>query len=274
MDVTASASASAAVGKPPSVARYSSIASRLQDGLLTNLAREAGLAVVSVGYRLAPEHSFPAGLEDCLAAAEWLIDHASAEFGTDRLLIGGESAGAHLVASTLLHLREAGKGGAYRAANLSYGCFDLSLTPSMVSAQGTTFIDCAAVAGMAADYAPGADLRDPGVSPLYADLTGLPPALFTVGTIDPLLDDTLFMHARWLAAGNEGELALSAGGVHGFNLRLNDPARRTLRQAHRTISTPLPVRPSRSRPPRLSMRRHHRAARAARSGRADLSRRS
>ena len=108
MDVTASASASAAVGKPPSVARYSSIASRLRDWLLTNLAREAGLVVVSVGYRLAPEHSFPAALEDCLAATEWLIDHASAEFGTDRLLIGGESAGAHLVASTLLRLREAG----------------------------------------------------------------------------------------------------------------------------------------------------------------------
>jgi len=59
--------------------------------------------------------------------------------------------------------------------------------------------------------------RDPDISPLYADLRGLPPALFTVGTLDPLLDDTLFMHQRWLAAGNQSELAVYAGGVHGFN---------------------------------------------------------
>lgn len=60
--------------------------------------------------------------------------------------------------------------------------------------------------------------RDPAVSPLYADLRGLPPALFTVGTLDPLLDDTLFVYGRWVAAGNEAELTVYPGGVHGFNL--------------------------------------------------------
>jgi acetyl esterase/lipase len=58
--------------------------------------------------------------------------------------------------------------------------------------------------------------RHPDVSPLYADLSGLPPALLTVGTLDPLLDDSLFLHARWRAAGNDAELAAWAGGVHGF----------------------------------------------------------
>jgi len=60
--------------------------------------------------------------------------------------------------------------------------------------------------------------RDPDISPLFADLRGLCPALFSVGTADALLDDTLFMHARWLAAGNAAELAIYPGGAHGFTL--------------------------------------------------------
>ena len=60
--------------------------------------------------------------------------------------------------------------------------------------------------------------RVPDISPLYAELKGLCPGLFTVGTADALLDDTLFMHARWVAAGNEAELAVFPGGAHGFTL--------------------------------------------------------
>ena len=59
--------------------------------------------------------------------------------------------------------------------------------------------------------------RHPDVSPLYADLAGMPPALITVGTQDPLLDDSLFLYARWIAAGNDAELAVWPGGAHGFN---------------------------------------------------------
>jgi len=189
-----------------------------QDNLLELVGSAAGLAAVSVDYRLSPEHPYPAPLDDCVAAAAWLIDHARQEFGTSWLAIGGESAGANLAASTLIRLRDRGYKQAYRAANLTFGCFDLSLTPSMRRAKGTAFIDRMRMEQMGAAYSGTVDQRDPGISPLYADLADLPPALFTVGTIDPLVDDTLFMHMRWAAAGNHAQLAAYPGGVHGFTL--------------------------------------------------------
>jgi acetyl esterase/lipase len=64
----------------------------------------------------------------------------------------------------------------------------------------------------------GPNPRDPDVSPLYANVKGLAPALFVVGTLDPLLDDTLFLYARWIAAGNDAELAIYPGAPHAFNL--------------------------------------------------------
>lgn len=187
------------------------------DGPLERLGREVGLACISVGYRLAPEHAFPAAVDDCVAAALWLLDHAEEEFGASWLAIGGESAGAHLAVATLLRLREAGRGGSFRAANLLYGMFDLSLTPSVRRANATPVIDRAACEGFVAAFCGKADVRVPSISPLYADLAGLPPALFSAGTLDPLVDDSMFMHMRWQASGNESELAVYPGGVHGFN---------------------------------------------------------
>jgi acetyl esterase/lipase len=68
------------------------------------------------------------------------------------------------------------------------------------------------------NYVQGVNVFDPDISPFYADLSGLPPALFTIGTMDPLMEDSLFMHMRWLAAGNPSELAVYPGGIHTFNL--------------------------------------------------------
>lgn len=208
------------------------------DATLELFGREAGLVVVSADYRLAPEHVFPAAVDDCVAVVSWLIENAEAEFGSSWLSIGGESAGAHLAASTLLRLRDLGTVGAIRAANLLFGCYDLSLTPSARRAEGTAFIDRAVLEQFTAAFGGGMDLRDPAISPLYADLSGLPPALFTVGSIDPLVDDSLFMHMRWQAAGGRSELVVHPGGPHGFNSLEGELARsanqdmaRFLRQA-------------------------------------------
>ncbi|MBI5605928.1 MAG: alpha/beta hydrolase fold domain-containing protein [Deltaproteobacteria bacterium] len=90
------------------------------------------------------------------------------------------------------------------------------------------------------NYAPREKWRHPEVSPLYADLKGLPSALFTVGTPDPLLDDSLFMYSRWVAAGNEADLALYPGGIHVFNLfpiRLAEMANARIRDFIKKRST-------------------------------------
>ena len=191
-----------------------------QDPLLERIVDNAGLSCVSVEYRLAPEHPYPAGPDDCETAALWLVDHCRKEFGTEMLTIGGESAGGHLSAVTLLRMRDRHGYTGFRAANLVYGAFDLSMTPSQRAFGNERLIlrtkDVAKFydAFLSHDQ----DRRAPDVSPLYADLRGLPPALFTVGTRDALLDDSLFMHARWLAAGNRAELAVHPGGAHGFTL--------------------------------------------------------
>jgi acetyl esterase/lipase len=194
-----------------------------QDERLWRLATQARLAVVSVEYRLAPEHPFPAGPDDCEAAARWLVDSAAAEFGTGRLLIGGESAGAHLSVLTLLRLRDRHRiTGAFRAAQLLFGPYDLSMTPSQRSFGSKRLLsNTDSLHGSYELFTPGMGAeqrRDPEISPLYADLTGLPPARIVVGTEDPLLDDSLFLAQRWQAAGAPVELGVVAGAMHGFTL--------------------------------------------------------
>lgn len=193
-------------------------AADLQDPRLEELCDGTGLAVASVEYRLAPEHPYPAGPDDCEAAARWLVEHARAEFGSERLLIGGESAGAHLSAVTLLRMRDRHGFTGFSAANLVFGMYDLSQLPSVRNfGERILILSRSNIRWFTEGFVPDPALRrEPDVSPLYADLGGLPPALFTVGTLDPLLDDSLFMHARWLAAGNEAELAVYPGGVHAF----------------------------------------------------------
>ena len=195
----------------------------MQDTMLLALADHAQVVVLSVHYRLAPEHPYPAAPDDCQAAALWLLDHCSQLYGCDQLLIGGESAGAHLSAVTLLRLRQRLGVCPFAGANFNFGLFDMALTPS-ARAFGDERLFLRTIdmvqfrdAFLAGDQ----NLRDPDISPLYGDLQNLCPALFTIGTRDALLDDSLFMHARWLAAGNAGQLDVYPGAPHVF-FRLGD----------------------------------------------------
>jgi len=195
-------------------------AADMQDPTLERINDVAGLACVSVEYRLAPENPYPAAPDDCESAALWLAKNARAEFGSDVLAIGGESAGATLSAITLLRMRDRHGFSGFSAANLVYGAYDYSMTPSQRQfGDRRLVLRTVDIEKFRDAYLPGLqqDLLDPDISALYADLKGLPPALFTIGTEDALLDDSLFMYSRYVAAGNQAELAIYPGGAHGFN---------------------------------------------------------
>jgi acetyl esterase/lipase len=173
------------------------------------LADAAGIAVVSVDYRLAPEYPWPAAPDDCETAALWLLDQAESRFGTSRLAIGGGSAGGNLAMTTMLRLRERGLLGPFVGAALQYGAFDLSgRTPVSRKFSDEYFLE--------AYLGEGPDRSDPDISPLLADLHGLPPVLLTVGALDDVLEDSLLMAMRLSAAGGEVDLQIYPESPHGF----------------------------------------------------------
>lgn len=188
------------------------------DQRLRRLAENTGLATISVDYRLAPEHPYPAAPDDCEAAALWLISDAARDFDRSFIAVGGESAGAHLSLVTMLRLRDRHGLKPFAAANLVAGLYDLSMTPS-VRRWGTQklILTTRDVRNFIERFlSAGGDRADPDVSPLHADLSGLPPALVTCGTKDLLIDDSLFLAARLTAAGSPVELAVYPGGCHVF----------------------------------------------------------
>ena len=187
------------------------------------LGQAFSMAVVSVDYRLAPEHSWPAGPDDGVAVAAWLGEHGAAEFGTDRLVLGGESAGGYMAAAVLLRMRdELGLVDRVLGANLVFGVYDWGRSPSQRGVrphEGPDVLDPEGIEWFADCYLPGRtddERRDPAISPAFADLSGLAPALFSVGTTDHLLDDTLTTAARWAAAGNDTEVFVAPDMPHAF----------------------------------------------------------
>jgi acetyl esterase len=201
---------------------------RIQDDAHAEMSERLGVGIVSVDYRLAPEHPFPAGADDCLAVArEVLATHLGP------LVLGGESAGAYYAALTLLRIRdELGAADRVAGANLVFGVYDLSGTPSQSGVRPSEAPDglgAETFEDVLAGYTPGLsrlEVRRPDISPMYAPLHGLPPALFTVGTADHLLDDSLFMARRWEAWGNEAELAVYPDCPHAFVAHPTELARR------------------------------------------------
>lgn len=220
----------------------------------SNLARcrTHGVPVVSVDYRLAPEHPYPAAPDDAFAVTSWLLDHAGKSvadggFGTKHLIVAGESAGAYLAALTLLRVRDQLGADALAqvlGAQLVFGIFDWSQTPSQRgqrASSGPDLLDPAGSSFYADAYLPGLtaeERRDPAISPLFADLHGLPPSMLAVGTADHLLDDTLLFATRLTAAGGDVELWVGPDLPHGFLAPLScELARRWQQQSEAWLTT-------------------------------------
>lgn len=186
------------------------------------IVRENNIAVVSVDYTTLPDIAFLDQIAQSHAAADWVFEHAEAEFGARDIFIGGESAGAHLAACSILRLRDGRKDFArLKGAVLFYGPFDLSGSPSVRNAtRDTLVLDGPAMGAGIARLTPDRDeagRRAPDVSPLYADLSRLPPAVLLCGTIDPLLDDSRQMAERWKAMSGNCRFILVPEGPHAFN---------------------------------------------------------
>ena len=210
-----------------------------------DMAKRHGLAVLSVDYRLAPEHPYPAGPDDCEAAAAWLLEHGPERWGTDKMFIGGESAGGHLAAATLLRVRDRlGAIDRVLGANLVFGWYDLRGTPSIFGNGGhPDMLNPPGLQFMIESFTPGmsdAERRDPDVSPLFADLSGLPSCLVSVGTFDHLLDDSLFFATRLAAAESPVELAVYPDSPHGFMALPSEMAKTHATRLNSWISSLLP----------------------------------
>lgn len=178
------------------------------------VARETGMRVISIAYRLAPEHPWPAQYDDCMAGARWALAQSDLP-----VVMAGESAGAHLALVTALGLRAEGLIDRVRGLVLFYGVYDLRGTPSVVNwGSRNMILSTEVMTWFYNNIEPDAAARaTPALSPLLADVSAMPPARFIVGTEDPLMDDTLFMASRWHLAGNVTELDVYPGGVHAFD---------------------------------------------------------
>jgi acetyl esterase len=186
--------------------------------LTRQLCVGAEAVVVSVDYRLAPEHPFPAPLEDCVAAARWTVAHV-ARYGGDpyRLAIGGDSAGANLSAAVINALHGEVS---FRAALLIYGAFDMVTSRrdyDRYAVEEDPVLPKPLMDMMMQAYLRGgASTDDPRVSPIKGDLRHFPPACLLVGAIDPLLGESRTLHAALQRLGRSAELHEYADMPHAF----------------------------------------------------------
>jgi monoterpene epsilon-lactone hydrolase len=198
--------------------------------LIAQIAVASGCCVLAINYRLAPEHRFPAALDDALAGYDWLLRQG---LEPANIAFAGDSAGGNLALAAMLALRER-KRPLPAAAVLMSPWTDLAATgASYVSrAEADPIHQRPMILALAKNYLGGqGDPFDPLVSPLYADLTDLPPLLIQVGDRETVLDDSVMLADKARAAGVEVDLQVWDGMIHVFQMFGAE-----LPEAHRAIA--------------------------------------
>ena len=185
------------------------------DGMCRALCRRSGVAIVSVDYRLAPEHPYPAAPDDCLVAFDWVRQHApELGFDGDRLAVGGDSAGGNLATVTALARR-----GKVAFQLLVYPVTDLTMTSESHQVNGEGYLLTAdTMRWFGQHYTTGAaEKHDPRVSPLFEqDLVGSAPAFIMTAEFDPLRDEGEAYGKRLVDAGVPVQVKRYDGMVHAF----------------------------------------------------------
>lgn len=182
--------------------------------LVARIATAAQCSALSVGYRLAPEHPYPAALEDALASYRWLLEQGIEPW---KIVFAGDSAGGGLALAAMLSLRDSGEPLPAGIMLLS-PWVDLGMTGASVKKIGwrDPMLFAYVLRRWAKLYLGGRDYREPLASPLYADLGGLPPLFIQVGSLELLLDDAMRLRAKAEEAGVEIELDSWGGMFHGW----------------------------------------------------------
>lgn len=184
------------------------------------LCRDVEMVVVSVDYRLAPEHKFPAGFEDCLAATRWVADNVATLGGdAEKIVVGGDSAGGNLSAAVALATRDSGP--TLAAQFLIYPGVDFSPDadyPSRIENAEGFFLTADDMVWFSGHYLDAeADVLDPTASPIRAaDLAGAAPAVIGTAEFDPLRDEGEAYAKALVDAGVEVRLQRYDGMIHGF----------------------------------------------------------
>jgi epsilon-lactone hydrolase len=188
--------------------------------LAGRISKAAGVAVLVLDYRLAPEHPYPAAVDDALAALRWMHDYGPKGAAPARAtFVAGDSAGGGLTLATLIAARDAGVRLPNAAVALS-AWTDLACTGNTMRTRADVdpMVTEAVLSRMVQDYLQGGEARQPLASPLYADLRGLPPILMQVGDAEVLLDDTTRVADKAKAAGVDVTMEIYPEMIHIFQL--------------------------------------------------------
>ncbi|CDZ46124.1 alpha/beta hydrolase [Neorhizobium galegae] len=189
--------------------------SRLDDGWNMRMAKSCGVTVASGDFHLAVDDDLEQTIQDAVAITGWALDHV-ADFQTDQLIIEGESSGAHLAACALTRLARHRSLEEVAGFVSLCGAFDLGGSKSLRTAKGSLIIEPKSAQRNLDRLTANLAVSDADLSPVFGDLSAMPPALFIAGALDPIMEDTIRMHDRWQRQAGRSDLLVVPEGPHGF----------------------------------------------------------